>query len=65
MTSVPNCRFSHATTHIYYRKAFIEHCDIQIAIAYEMKLKIYFTSSFLYNLIEYIHVVGCVYIIYL
>ena len=32
--------------YIYFRKAFGEHCDIQIAIYYEMKLKIYFISSF-------------------
>ena len=32
--------------YIYSWKAFEEHCYIQIAIDYEMKLKIYFISSF-------------------
>ena len=40
-----------------------EHCDIQIAIDYEMKFKNYFTSSFWLNLFEFI--VRYVYIIYL
>ena len=42
---------------------FDEHRDIQIAIAYEMKFKIYFILSFSLNLFEFI--VGYVYIIYL
>ena len=50
--------------YIYYcRKTFGEHCDIQIAIDYEMKFKNYFTSSFWLNLFEFI--VRYVYIIYL
>ena len=50
--------------YIYYcRKTFGEHCDIQIAIDYEMKFKNYFTSSFRLNLFEFI--VRYVYIIYL
>ena len=32
--------------YVYCRKEFGEHCDIQIAIDYEMKLKIYFIPSF-------------------
>ena len=42
---------------------FGEHCDIQIAIDYEMKFKNYFTSSFWLNLFKFI--VRYVYIIYL
>ena len=34
----------------FCRKAFGEHCDIQIAIDYEMKLKNCFISSFWLNL---------------
>ena len=49
--------------YIYCRKAFEEHCDIQIAIDNEMKLTIYLISSFLLNLFEYI--VRYVYISYL
>ena len=50
--------------YIYYcKKAFEAHCDIQIAIDYEMKFKNYFISSFWLNLFEFI--VGYVYIIYL
>ena len=30
--------------YLYYRKAFGEYCDIQIAIDNEMKLKIYYIS---------------------
>ena len=41
----------------------LAHCDIQIAINYEMKFKNYFISSFWLNLLEFI--VGYVYIIYL
>ena len=49
---------------IYYcRKTFGEHCDIQIAIDYEMKFKNYFTSSVWLSLFEFI--VRYVYIIYL
>ena len=49
--------------YIYYcKKAFGAHCDIQIAIDYEMKFKNYFISSFWLNLLEFI--VGYVYIIY-
>ena len=44
-------------------ESFGEHCNIQIVIDYEMKLKIYFISSFWLNLFEYI--IGYVYIIYL
>ena len=54
----------HLYTNVYYcRKTFGEHCDIQIAIDYEMKFKNYFTSSFWLNLFEFI--VRYVYIIYL
>ena len=50
--------------YIYYcKKTFGEHCDIQIAIDYEMKFKNYFISSFWLNLFEFI--VRYVYIIYL
>ena len=31
---------------IYFRNAFGEYCDIQIAIDYELKLKIYYISIF-------------------
>ena len=48
---------------IYCRKTFGEHCDIQIAVDYEMKIKICFKSSFWLNMFEYI--VGYVYIIYI
>ena len=41
----------------------LENTNIQIAIDYEVKLRIYFISSFWLNLFEYI--VGYVYIIYL
>ena len=41
---------------------FGEHCDIQIAIDYEMKFKNYFTSSFWLYLFEFI--VRYVYMIY-
>ena len=44
-------------------EAFGEHYDIQIAIDYEMKLKIDFISSIWLNLFEYI--VGYVCIIYI
>ena len=40
--------------YIYCRKALGEHVNIQIAKDYEMKLKIYFISSFWLNLFEYI-----------
>ena len=50
--------------YIYYcGKAFGEHCDIQIAIDYEMKFKNHFIFSFWLNFFEFI--VGYVYIIYL
>ena len=50
--------------YIYYcKKAFGAHCDIQIAIDYEMKFKNNFISSFWLNLLEFI--VGYMYIIYL
>ena len=49
--------------YIYCRKAFGEYCDISIAIDYEMKLKIYFISSFWLILFE--HILEYVYIIYL
>ena len=49
--------------YIYCRKAFGEHFDIQIAIDYEMKLKIHFISISWLNLFEYKE--GYVYIIYL
>ena len=39
---------------IYCRKAFGEHCEIQIVINYEMKLETYFILSFLLNLLEYL-----------
>ena len=34
------------SSNIYCRKALGEHCNSQVAIDYEMKLRIYFISSF-------------------
>ena len=48
----------------YYRKAFGEHRDIQIAIDYEMTFKTHFISSFFIELV-WIHSRDYVYIIYL
>ena len=48
--------------YIYYcKKTFGAHWDIQIAIDYEIKFKIYFISSYWLNLFEFI--VGYVYMI--
>ena len=57
-------RYVEHNLYIYCRKTFGEHSwDIQIAIDDEMKLKIYFISSFQLNLFEFIE--GYVYNIYL
>ena len=53
-------RVETSSIYIIAGKRFGEHCDIQIAIDYEMKFKNYFTSSFLFELV-WIYSTVCVY----
>ena len=61
--SCPHFALIERYLYIYFRKAFGDHCDIQIENDYEMKLIISFIFSFWLNLFEY--TVGYVFIIYL